>query len=166
MPPEYDAVIMIEHLHRVDDGAAVEAMAPVAPWQHVRPMGEDIVATEMVLPESHRLGPVDLGACAASGATELVVRQQPRVAIIPTGKELVPIGSAGLKPGDIVEFNSLMLAGLIHDWGGRSKTLPPVTDDPALIQDAVLWALEDHDLIIVNAGSSAGSEDFTAQVVE
>ena len=167
MPPGYDAVIMIEHLHRVDDAAAaVEAMAPVAPWQHVRPMGEDIVATEMILPENYRLGPVDLGACAASGATELTVRRRPRVAIIPTGKELVPIGSAPLKPGDIVEFNSLMLAGLIHDWGGQSKTLTPVTDDPGLIQDAVLEALEDNDLVIVNAGSSAGSEDFTAQVVE
>lgn len=165
MPPGYDAVIMIEHLHRVDANA-VEAMAPVAPWQYVRPMGEDIVATEMILPENHRLGPVDLGACAASGATELVVRRRPRVAIIPTGKELVPVGSVSLKPGDVVEFNSLMLAGLIHDWGGESKTLPPVTDDPVLIQEAVRRALENHDLVIVNAGSSAGSEDYTAPVVE
>ena len=120
MPPGYDAVIMIEHLHRVDD-ATLEAMAPVAPWQHVRPMGEDMVATEMVLPENHRLGPVDLGACAASGAMELMVRKRPRVAVIPTGKELVPVGSSSLKPGDVVEFNSLMLAGLVTEWGGTMQ---------------------------------------------
>ncbi|MFQ6030370.1 MAG: molybdopterin biosynthesis protein, partial [Dehalococcoidia bacterium] len=109
LPAGYDAVIMIEHLHQVDD-ATIQIMASVAPWQHVRPLGEDIVATELVLPESYRLSPVDLGACAAAGLTELPVRRSPRVAIIPTGNELVPVGS-DLKPGDIVEFNSLMLAG-------------------------------------------------------
>ncbi len=165
MPPGYDAVIMIEHLHRIGDDA-VETMAPVAPWQHVRPMGEDIVATEMVLPENHRLNAVDLGACAASGSTELMVRRRPRVAVIPTGKELVPAGSPSLKPGDIVEFNSLMLSGLVQEWGGQSETLPPVTDDPFLIKEAVSGALVQCDLVIVNAGSSAGSEDYTAPVVE
>ena len=165
MPPGYDAVIMIEYLHPVGDDL-VETMAPVAPWQHVRPMGEDMVATEMVLPENHRLNAVDLGACAASGSSELMVRQQPRVAIIPTGKELVPVGSPSLKPGDIVEFNSLMLSGLIRDWGGQSTTLPPVADDPTLIKDAISGALADFDLVVVNAGSSAGSEDYTAPVVE
>ena len=164
MPTGFDAVVMIEHLHRLDDGA-VRVMAPVAPWQHVRPLGEDIVATELVLPESHLVGPVDLGACAAAGLTHLPVRQLPRVAIIPTGNELVPVGSP-TRPGDIIEYNSLMLAGMVHDWGGRATVFPPTPDDFAAISGAARQALADSDLVIINAGSSAGSEDYTAAVVE
>ena len=164
MPPGCDAVIMIEHLHRIDD-SHVSIMAPVAPWQHVRPLGEDIVATELTLPQNYRLTPVDLGACAAAGLAALPVRRRPRVAVIPTGNELVPVG-AELKPGDIVEFNSLMLSGLLTEWGGDPTALAPVPDDFARIRDTVRDALADYDLVIVNAGSSAGSEDYTAGVVE
>ena len=165
MPPGYDAVVMIEHVHRIDE-QTVQVMAPVAPWQHVRTLGEDLVATELVLPENHRLTPVDLGACAAAGVIEIPVRRRPKVAIIPTGNELVPPGVSTLKPGDIVEFNSLMLAGLIQDWGGDGQRFPPVPDDFPAIRDAALGALDSHDLVIINAGSSAGSEDYTAAVVE
>ena len=165
MPPGYDAVIMIEHLHRRDDGHHVSIMAPVAPWQHVRPLGEDIVATELVLPENHRLTPADLGACAAAGLTQLPVRRRPSVAIIPTGNELVPVG-AELKPGDIVEFNSLMLSGLLDEWGAIPAVIDPVPDVFAAIRDTARSALTGHDLVIINAGSSAGSEDYTALVVE
>ncbi len=165
MPPGYDAVIMVEHLQRLDE-ELVQIMAPAAPWQRVRPLGEDIVATEMVLPENHRVGPVDLWACAAARITALNVRMLPKVAIIPTGNELVPAGSPALKPGDIVEFNSLMLAGLVKDWGGDASTSLPVPDDPELVRRAVSSALRDHDVVIINAGSSAGSEDYTAAVLE
>jgi putative molybdopterin biosynthesis protein len=169
LPAGYDAVIMIEHLHQVDDDH-LQIMASVAPWQHVRPLGEDIVATELVLPENHRLTPVDLGACAAAGLVELPLRRLPQVAIIPTGNELVPLGGGlkpgDLKPGDIVEFNSLMLSGLVRDWGGEPVVLPPVPDDFQLLRDTAQQALQEHDLVIINAGSSAGSEDFTAAVVE
>ena len=165
MPPGYDAVVMIEHVHRIDE-QTVQVMAPVAPWQHVRTLGEDLVATELVLPENHRLTPVDLGACAAAGVIEIPVRRRPKVAIIPTGNELVPPEVSPLKPGDIVEFNSLMLAGLIQDWGGGGQRFPPVPDDFPAIRDAALGALDSHDLVIINAGSSAGSEDYTASVVE
>jgi len=156
---------MIEHVHRIDE-QTVQVMAPVAPWQHVRTLGEDLVATELVLPENHRLTPVDLGACAAAGVTQIPVRRRPKVAIIPTGNELVPPEVSPLKPGDIVEFNSLMLAGLIQDWGGDGQRFPPVPDDFPDIRDAALGALDGHDLVIINAGSSAGSEDYTASVVE
>ena len=165
MPSGYDAVVMVEHVHRIDEGT-VQIMAPVAPWQHVRTLGEDLVATELVLPENHQLTPVDLGACAAAGVTEIPVRRRPKVAIIPTGNELVSPGATPLKPGDIVEFNSLMLAGLIRDWGGDAQRFPPVPDDFPTIRDTVLEALKGYDLVIINAGSSAGSEDYTAAVVE
>ena len=164
MPAGFDAVIMIEHLHRIDDGT-LQIMAPVAPWQHVRPLGEDIVATELVLPENHCLSPVHLGACAAAGLTELPVRRKPMVAIIPTGNELVPLGSHP-RPGEIIEFNSLMLSGLLRDWGGVPTVYPPVPDDAVTICETVQNALAGHDLVIINAGSSAGSHDYTAALVE
>ena len=92
MPPGFDAVIMIEVDPR---GRCVHhrIQTPVAPYQHVRPLGEDIVATELVLPGSHRLRPQDLAACAAAGLTAVAVRKPPHVAVIPTGTELVPIGT-------------------------------------------------------------------------
>ncbi len=164
MPAGFDAVIMVEHLTRLDEDQ-VSIMAPVAPWQHVRPLGEDIAATELVLPENHTLTPADLGACAAAGLTELPVRRRPTVAIIPTGSELVKVG-AELKAGDIVEFNSLMLSGLLEEWGAVPTVMEPVPDVPTLIREAAEAALVGHDLVIVNAGSSAGSEDFTASVIE
>ena len=164
MPRGFDAVVMIEHLHPVGDDH-VSIMAPVAPWQHVRPLGEDIVATELVLPENQRLTPADLGVCAAAGLSEVPVRRRPSVAIIPTGNELVPVG-AELKPGDIVEFNSLMLSGLLEEWGAAPTVFDPAPDDFAVIRDAARAALAEHDLVIINAGSSAGSEDYTALVIE
>ena len=164
MPRGFDAVIMIEHLHLVGDDH-VSIMASVAPWQHVRPLGEDIVATELVLPENHRLTPADLGACAAAGLSEIPVRRRPSVAIIPTGNELVPVG-AELEPGDIVEFNSLMISGLLEEWGAAPTVLDPAPDVFVAIRDAAREALAEHDLVIINAGSSAGAEDYTALVVE
>lgn len=164
MPAGLDAVIMIENLHQVGD-AHVSIMAPVAPWQHVRPLGEDIVATELVLPENHKLAAADLGACAAAGLSRVPVRRRPKVTIIPTGNELVPVGSE-LKPGDIVEFNSLMLSGLLEEWGAAPSVTPPVPDVFTAIRDAALAALDSSDLVVINAGSSAGSEDYTALVVE
>jgi putative molybdopterin biosynthesis protein len=163
LPPDADAVVMIEQVQHVGDDR-VEIMAPVAPWQHVRPLGEDIVATELVLTEGRKLSPVDLGAIAASGNTTVLVRRRPRVAILPTGTELVAPGS-DLKPGDIVEFNSIVLAGQVQEWGGAPTRFDPTRDDLELIRTRVGDALATHDVVVVNAGSSAGSEDYTSTVV-
>ena len=164
VPDGFDAVIMVEVVHEVD-GNVLEIQSPAAPYQHVRPLGEDIVATELVLPENHRLRPVDLGACAAAGLSELPVRCKPSVAVIPTGNELVQVGS-DLKPGDIIEFNSLVLAGMVEEWGGEATTLQTIPDDFDTLLDGVHEAVRQHDIVLVNAGSSAGSEDYTARVIE
>ena len=164
MPEGYDAVIMVEVVHEVDAGT-LEIQSPAAPYQHVRPLGEDIVATELALPESHIIRPVDMGACAAAGLSELAVRRKPSVAVIPTGNELVRVGSE-LKPGDIIEFNSLVLAGMVEEWGGEATTWETIPDDFDRLHDAVRDAAAKHDIVLVNAGSSAGSEDYTARVVE
>ena len=166
MPTGKDAVVMIEHVRRdPDDPDTVHISEPVAPWQHVRPLGEDIVATELVLPENHRIAPADLGACAAAGLTSVPVRRRPVVAILPTGDELTPIGSSR-KPGDVPEFNSLILAAMIRQWGGDAAVCDPVPDDFEAIQRAVAAALTSSDVVAVNAGSSAGDADYTAAVIE
>ena len=163
MPAGFDAVVMVENVQELA-GGGVEIHAAVAPWQHVRPMGEDVVATELILPQGHRIRPFDLGAIAAAGVIELAVRRRPRVAVIPTGTELIEPGQP-VEPGRIIEFNSLILAGQIREWGGEADRLGISRDDYATIKAVVSGALEGHDLVLVNAGSSAGSEDFTAEVI-
>lgn len=171
LPPGANAVIMLEDVQvrggRSGDGderPVIEILAAVAPWQHVRPMGEDMVATELVLPANHVLRPQDIGAAAGAGHTQLSVRRRPRVAIQPTGTELVAPG-AMLHPGDIIEYNSLVISAMVQEWGGQATRLPPLSDDYAAIRARILEAAQSHDLVIVNAGSSAGSEDFTARIV-
>jgi putative molybdopterin biosynthesis protein len=143
----------------------IELRASVPPWSHVRAMGEDMVATELVVPANHVLRPVDLGALAGSGHAAVLVRRKPRVAVIPTGTELVPAGTRDVKPGDIIEYNSLVLAAQVETWGGEATRWPIVPDDLERIRSAVAEAAGNHDLVLLNAGSSAGSEDFSAQVV-
>ncbi|MAT98922.1 MAG: molybdopterin biosynthesis protein [Anaerolineaceae bacterium] len=172
LPPWANAVVMIEHTQAVklpDGRAGIEIRASLPPWQHVRPMGEDMVATELVLPANHKLRPVDLGALAGSGHATVSVYRQPRVAIIPTGSELVSTESVaenGIQPGQIIEYNSMVLAAQVADWGGLPTRWPIVPDEFEAIQTAVRLAAQHHDLILLNAGSSAGSEDYTAAVVQ
>ncbi len=169
LPAWANAIIMIENVQPVtlsDGRAGIEIRAAVPPWFHVRSMGEDMVATELVLPANHRLRPVDLGALAGSGHTAVTVYRRPRVAIIPTGSELVPAETEEPQPGHVVEYNSLVLAAQVESWGGIATRLPAVPDNFEAIREAVLSVAVDHDLILLNAGSSAGSEDYTAHVVE
>ena len=163
MPDGFDAVIKVEVVHEIDD-STIEIRASVPPYHDVRPLGEDIAAAELVVPAGHRLRPQDLAACAQAGLSEVDVRRPPRVAIIPTGSELVPVGTTP-EPGGIIESNSLMLAAMIAEWGGDADRRRPVPDDRELLQAAVQAAVQDSDVVVVNAGSSAGSEDYTAQVI-
>ena len=168
LPPWANAVVMIEHVQPVtlnDGRAGIEIRAALPPWHHVRSMGEDMVATELVLPANHRLRPVDLGALAGAGHATVRVIRRPRVAIIPTGSELVPVDAGEPPPGHIIEYNSLVLAAQVESWGGVPTRWPIVADDFDAIRVAVA-AAADHDLVLLNAGSSAGSEDYTAHVVQ
>ena len=175
LPGWANSVIPIENVEPLDelgdiavairDPASIRIRSAVAPWSHVRPLGEDIVATQLVLPAGHVLNPVDLGAIAASGHQQIHVARKPRVAILPTGTELVPIGS-DLKAGDILEYNSLVLAAQVQSMGGEPERYPITKDDFDLICERVRDAAQTHDLVLLNAGSSAGAEDFSAQVVQ
>jgi putative molybdopterin biosynthesis protein len=162
LPAGYDAVVMREHVHRAGDKAELRAAVP--PYQHVRSIGEDISAAELLLPEGHRLRPVDVAACAAAGCTELAVRRAPVVAIVPTGDEIRPVG-AELEPGDIADTNSLMLAAQAREAGCDARVTGIVPDDPAAITAVVREAAAEADLVLLIAGSSAGRDDYTARVV-
>ncbi|MDP3185653.1 MAG: molybdopterin biosynthesis protein, partial [Anaerolineales bacterium] len=144
LPEGFNAVIPIENVEPLDeegkisstlrDPCAIRIRAAVTPWSHVRALGEDIVATQLVLAAGQVLRPVDLGAIAAAGHDAVKVARKPRVAILPTGTELVPIGSQ-LKAGDILEYNSLVLAAQVNAWGGVALRFPITPDNFEAIVD-------------------------------
>lgn len=163
LPPGTNAVIMVEDLHELP-GGDLEIIQAVSPWENVRLLGEDMVQTELILPANHRLRPVDLGAVLAGGVTEIAVRRRPRVAILPTGTELVPPGKEPA-PGEIIEFNSTIFAAQVTAWGAEPLVYPITPDDYGEIRVRVAQAAQEADVILINAGSSAGSEDFSARVI-
>jgi putative molybdopterin biosynthesis protein len=162
MPDGFDAVVMREDVHHADGRA--ELRAAVAPYQHVRSIGEDISATELLLPEGHRLRAVDVAAAAAAGTTEVCVRRAPVVGILPTGDEMRPIGS-DLAAGELLDTNSLMLAEQAREVGCEALVLTIEPDDPERLTSAIRDAVRRCDLLIVIAGSSAGRDDHTAMLV-
>lgn len=168
VPAGCDAVIMVEDVNLADDGhgagARCEILAPAAPWQHIRPIGEDVVATEIILPEGHRIRPQDMGALLAAGVMEIPIVKRPRVVFLPTGTELVN-PKPDPKAGEIIEFNSRVVLSQVAEWGGVPKRFPIIPDNYELLKDTVLKAVDRGDIIVVNAGSSAGSEDFTVHVL-
>ncbi len=163
IPKEFNAVIIIEDIIEVD--GYIEINKPVAPWQHVRSIGEDIVATQFLFPTNHVIRPIDMGALLSGGVREVEVFKKPQVAIIPTGTELVEPGET-LERGKIIESNSHIFSGLIKQWGGESFRSSPIPDDYNLIKEKVLEEAEKREIIIIGAGSSAGSKDYTASIVE
>ncbi|MET0686682.1 MAG: molybdopterin biosynthesis protein [Solirubrobacteraceae bacterium] len=163
LPEGFDAVVMREHVHWEDGVPEVRTAA--APWQHVRTIGEDVSATELLLPEGHRLRAVDLAAAAAAGHVRVAVRRAPRVLVIPTGDEIVPLGSDPA-PGQLLDTNGLMLVAQATEAGCEASAVAIVPDDPERIADAVREAVGAADLVVIIAGSSRGRDDHTAAVVE
>jgi len=163
LPDEFNAVIMIEEVEEVSE-SEIEILKPSTPWQHVRLVGEDIVATELIIPENQVVRHVDMAAMIASGHTTVKVRRRPVVSIIPTGTELVDPGCMP-KKGDIIDFNSTMLSAMATECGALATRTNIVKDDAALLRKTILDSLAASDIVVINAGSSAGREDFTADVI-
>lgn len=169
LPSAYDAVIMVEKLHVVDE-EHVEIRSPAYPWQNVRKVGEDIVATQLLFPQDHRIRAYDLGALISAGLFSLRMWRRPKVAIVPTGSELVSYRDeekrSSLKQGQIIDSNSLILAGLVEESGGIPVCYPIVPDDERAIGHTLDEAIRsDADVVMINAGSSAGSKDYTLHVI-
>lgn len=160
--PPYDGVIMAEDITETEDG--VRILASAAPWQHVRPIGEDIVAGEMILPSSHRIRPIDVGVLLSAGILRVEVVKRPEVAIFPTGTEIIEPEETPSE-GSIIESNSRMFENMVREAGGLAHRFPPIADDYGQIRHHVAKAVEAYDMVIVNAGSSAGTEDYTVHVL-
>lgn len=161
--PPFDAVIMAEDLIVLGDGK-MQIIASAAPWDHIRPIGEDIVAGEMILPSNHCIRPIDIGVLLSAGILKVEVIKKPTVAIIPTGSEIIEPTETP-KDGDIIESNSRMFENIVTTEGGIGYRFAPIKDDYDKIKEKVESASKEYDLVIVNAGSSAGTEDFTVHVL-
>ena len=169
LPEGYNAVIMVEKLHQLNE-RTVEILSPAYPWQNIRKVGEDIVATQLLLPQNHVVRSCDMGALATAGVFKIMVRKRPKVIIIPTGTELVHrrdiTDPARLKKDQIIESNSITLSGLVREAHGEPCVFDITPDNEKDILGALLKALDSNpDLVIINAGSSAGSKDYTADIV-
>lgn len=164
-----DAVVMIENVHFTSD-ADFQIEKALVPWENIRRVGEDFVASEMILPARHRITAYDLGALLSAGVTQVEVVKKPIVILVPTGSELVQpeefSDRASEKP-KIIEFNTVMLAALVDDHGGIPIRKPIIRDEFDLIKSAVMEATaSEANVVVINAGSSAGSEDYTASAIK
>ena len=163
IPEEKDAVIMVEDIVKNEDGT-ITIHAAAAPWQHIRQIGEDICAGEMILPSHMTVSPSAIGAMIAGGVLEIEVIRKPVVGIIPTGDEIIP-PCTDPKPGDILEFNGSIFSAMVRQWGAEAHVYPIVPDKFDQIKAMVAKAAAECNLVILNAGSSAGREDFSARVI-
>lgn len=164
VPEGMDAVVMLEDVLELGKGGIL-LQAPVVPYNHVRPVGEDIVEGEVLLPIHHRIRPQDQGALLAAGVLEVEVRSKPRVGIMPTGDEIRSPETA-LHVGDIVDSNSTVLASLVEEWGGTATIWPITPDQPGRLEEAILAMAASQDLLVIIAGSSQGRDDYTSQMVQ
>lgn len=160
----YDGVIMVENIIEKEVGK-VEIIAPISAWTHIRPIGEDIVAGEMLLPGKHRIRPMDIGVLLSAGILEVEVVKKPSVAIFPTGTELIEPTETPVE-GSIIESNSRMFENLVNEQGGQAHRMPIIVDDYDEIKRQITKSIKEHDMVIINAGSSAGREDYTVHVLE
>ncbi|HAM15304.1 MAG TPA: molybdopterin biosynthesis protein, partial [Eggerthellaceae bacterium] len=171
LPEGCDAVVMIEDVVYAAEGderrlgsCPVTLYASIAPWGNVRQIGEDICAGEMLLTSNTVVGPAAMGAMLAAGVQEVPVIARPKVGIIPTGDEVVA-PSANPRPGDVMEFNSTIFSGMVRQWGAQPVVYPIVKDEPDLVCTALQRAVDECDIVLLNAGSSAGRDDYSAQAV-
>ncbi|WP_456325748.1 molybdopterin biosynthesis protein [Desulfonauticus submarinus] len=166
LPEGFDAVIMIEDVVFLDENT-VSIEKPAFPWQHVRRIGEDIVATELIFPAGHKISPYDLGTLLSAGIFEVEVREKLKVGIVPTGDEVLDFTlKPNPKAGEVIESNSQVLASLLEDWDCEPVRIPPVGDDFDLLVKKTQALLEEVHILVIGAGSSAGSKDFTKKVMQ
>lgn len=163
LPEGMDSVIMIEEVIWEEKGAA-KLTQVATPWQHVRQIGEDICMGEMIVPSYTMIRPATIGSMLAGGVLEISVLKKPVVGIIPTGDEIVE-PTSNPRPGDIIEFNSSIFASMLEQWGAKSIKYPIVKDDQDSLKVAVKKALDECNIVLMNAGSSAGRDDYTASTI-
>lgn len=163
IPARFDSVIMIEDVIELPDGS-VKLINAAFPWQNIRQIGEDICQGEMIIPSNTKIGAATIGALFGGGVSKIRVWKRPVVGIIPTGDELIK-PSANPEKGKIIEFNSAVFSSMLDSWGAESSVYSIVPDKPEQIRGAVMNAVQECDIVLINAGSSAGRDDYTCRVI-
>jgi len=164
IPVPFDAVVMIEDVHETDEGR-IRLFRSVSSYENIRPIGEDIAQGSLILPKNHRIRPIDIAALLAGGIEAVDVLKKPRIAILPTGEEIVR-HVKDLGKGRIIDSNSRYLQHEAESLGASVRVYEGVPDDEKRLAAALHKTAKDHDIILVIAGSSAGDKDFTRSVVE
>ncbi|MBO4360516.1 MAG: molybdopterin biosynthesis protein [Eubacteriaceae bacterium] len=162
LPEGTDCVVMVEDV--IYEGTDARLIAAATPWQNVRQIGEDICSGDMLMPSFTEITPYSMGAMLAAGILEVNVVKKPVIGIIPTGDEVIP-PSDNPSPGDVIEFNSTIFSAMLTRWGCEPKTYPIVRDRLDLMRDALEKALGECDIVMINAGSSAGRDDYTSTII-
>ncbi len=163
LPHGCDAVVMVEDVIEQSD-QTIQLYSAAVPWQHIRQIGEDIAAGDMIVPSFSELTPAIQGAMLAAGVLSVKVIKKPLVGIIPTGNELVsPMTDP--EEGDIIEFNSTIFKGMLEEWGCEALVYPIIADDPEKIKDGLRRAQQECDFVLLNAGSSAGRKDYSYEAI-
>ena len=163
LPEGCDAVVMIEEVVETEGGIMLYSAA--APWQHIRQIGEDICAGDMILPSYTEISPAAMGAMLAGGVLELTVMAQPVVGILPTGDEIVPPTDSP-KPGEVMEFNSTIFSGMLTLWGAKPRVFPILRDERETLESGLLEAISECDALLIGAGTSAGRDDYTPALLK
>lgn len=163
LPNGCDAVVMIEDVIFEEDNVVLNSS--VTSWQNVRQIGEDICCGEMIIPSYTIISPTHIGAMLASGVLNVKVNAKVIVGIIPTGDEIVT-AKENPKKGEIIEFNSAIFSGMLKQWLAVPKVYPIIKDEKNLIEKQIKIALKECDIIIINAGSSAGRDDYTSTIID
>ncbi|MDO4581630.1 MAG: molybdopterin biosynthesis protein [Bacillota bacterium] len=164
LPEGCDAVVMVEDVVEGEAEGELTLYAAAAPWQHVRQIGEDVCVGEMILPANSVITPAAIGALLATGIQQIEVYKRPLVGVIPTGDEIVSPRPAPAA-GEIINFNTPTFAAMIKQWGGEPRPYDIVRDDLTAIKQALLDACSECDVVLINAGSSAGREDYSAAAI-
>lgn len=163
VPEDCDAVVMIEDVVSIEGG--VRLFSAAVPWQHIRQIGEDICAGDMILPSYTEITPAAMGAMLAGGVLKVPVMAKPLIGILPTGDEIVP-PTENPRAGDVMEFNSVIFSGMLTQWGAEPRIFPIVRDEPRLLEQAISQAVRDCDGLLIGAGTSAGRDDYTTEILK
>ncbi|HOP85934.1 MAG TPA: molybdopterin biosynthesis protein [Syntrophorhabdaceae bacterium] len=165
LPKGTNAVIMIEDIEELSSSIIIRR--PVYLWQNIRMIGEDIIESDMVIPKNHLITPYDMGMIISAGIKEINVRRRPRLLIIPTGKELIDIFDKNgilLKKGHLIDFNSYTIMKLAQKIGFETKRHGIIREKKEL-EEIFNNLIEEFDVIIINAGTSSGTEDYTEEII-
>lgn len=163
LPAGADAVVMVEHTEAVDE-QSIEIYKSVAPLQHVMDETEDFATGQTVIEKGRLMRPQEIGLAAGLGHTRIQAYQVPRVGIISTGDEVIPVEKTP-EPGMVRDINSYSLSALVTQAGGEPVRYGIVRDDPKALKSMCKKALAHTDMVLLSGGSSVGTRDYTVEVL-